>query len=128
MMEFDLVDRIVGYLADGGYKVSKKRFDQFTGKEGTYISLMPATITHRNFDRTRSIDQPFEIVVKRESEREAMEECEAIAYYLDDVIIPSANGSYQMVTTSIYTGPEEIDLQDSGFYACLVRHIAEILR
>lgn len=129
MMKFDLIDRIQDYLAAGGFKVSKKPFDAFTGIEGAYMFLMPATQLSRNFDRTRNMAQPFQIVVKRIDEQEALETCQEIEEYLDDAFIPSENGSYRMVNTEVYTPTQLIDLQDSKIpYAYMVRMVSEIVR
>ena len=127
-MASDLLERICETLKESGYPCLKKRLDQFTGREGNLVRLMPATVTSRNFDRTRNVRQPFQVIVVRESERVAKEVCEAIAEVLDDVPIESANGSYIAVKTELYTGPEELDLNEQNLYAWHVRFIAEIVQ
>lgn len=128
-MTFDLIDSLQAYLEEQGFIVSKKPFDAFTGIEGSYMFLLPGTVLYRDFDRRRHISQPLQIVVKRIDEQEALEECQAIEECLDDVIIPSLNGSYQMVNTEVYTTTQEIDLQDTKIpYAYMVRMVSEIVR
>lgn len=127
-MKLDLVDRIVDYLKEEGFPCSKKRFDSFTGKQGTYLYLKPATASIRYMSGQKDIDQPYAVVVKRRSEQEAMEICQEIEDCLDMAIIDSANGSYRMVANSVYVGSQEIDLLDEGFYAWEVSFIAEIIR
>lgn len=128
MMKLDLVDCIVSYLAEEGFRVSKKRFDAFTGKEGSYIYLMPATTAIRYMDGRKDIDQPYTVVVKRRSEQEAMEECQDIEQALDMAVIDSKNGSYRMVVNTVYVGSQEVDLDDANFYAWQASFIAEIVR
>lgn len=126
---FDLVDSIQDFLLEGGFEVSKKPFDAFTGIEGSYMLLMPGTVLFRDFDRSKHISQPFQIVVKRIDELQAIEECQAIEDYLDDTVIPSLNGSYRMVKTEVYTTTQKIDLQDEKIpYAYMVRMVSEIVR
>lgn len=127
-MRSDLLDSICGYLEAEGFPCVKKRLDEFTGREGNLVRLMQATVEHRNFDRTRDVRQPFQVLVVRESEREAMEVCERIAEVLDDVQIVSGNGSYIAINTELYNGPSEMELDERGLYVWQVRFIAEIVQ
>ena len=127
-MACDLLDRICDLLEAHDYPCQKKRLDQFTGREGNLVRLMPATVTSRNFDRTRNVRQPFQVLIVRESEREAMEACERVAEILYDTAIVSFNGSYIAVNTELYNGPSEMELDERNLYVWQVRFIAEIVQ
>ena len=126
----DLHERVKTYLESKGFTgVSLKRLDSFTGKEGIVIRAMPKTLVESYYDGVRVYDQPYQIIVRRRSEAEAMETCASIADALEGVILQSANGSFVPHGSSgqqVYTAPQELALEEANFYAWHVRMTARI--
>lgn len=124
----DLVDRARDFLAAKGYEAHVKRLDSFTGKEGIVLRRVPSTVTGRYFDGTESVSCIYQVIVRRRSERQAMEECCDIAALLKDAWLGSGNGSYAFVGQEVYTEPQELALDEAGFFAWEVRLEASITR
>lgn len=124
----DLVDRAKEFLAEKGYEAHVKRLDQFTGKEGIVLRRVGGAVTGRYFDGGESVSCIYQVVVRRRSEREAMEQCCDIAELLKDAWLESENGSYSLVGQEAYTEPQELALDEAGFYAWEARIEASISR
>jgi len=123
----DLVDKAADYLRAKGYKdASVRRLESLIGREGIVVRRLPTIPTGTYQDRTRSLDYLYQVVVRRGSERQAMEECSDIAELLCNTTLMSGNGSYRMSAQDIYTEPQELPLEDTGFYAWEVRICASI--
>lgn len=126
----DLHERAKAYLEAKGFTgISLKRLDSFTGKEGIVIRAMPKTLVESYYDGTAVYDQPYQIIVRRRSEAEAMETCSSIAETLEGVILASARNEYQPHGTDgqkVYTAPQEMALDEADFYAWHVRMTARI--
>lgn len=122
----DLIDRAKDLLAERGYDAHAKRLDSFTGKEGVVLRRVPSTVTERYLDRSESVSYLYQVVVRRRSERQAMEECCEIAELLADAWLDSGNGSYSFVGQEAYTQPQELALDEAGFYAWQARIEARI--
>lgn len=124
----DLVDRARDFLADHGYEAHVKRLDAFTGKEGIVLRRVPSTVTGRYFDGGEAVSYIYQVVVRRRSEREAMEQCCDIAELLKGAWLESGNGSYAFVGQEVYTEPQELKLDEANYYAWEVRIEASISR
>lgn len=128
----DLHERAKAYLEAKGYDgVSLKRLDQFTGKEGIVVQLVPASLVESYYDGTQVFDQPYRVTVRRRSEAEAMQVCSDIAETLEGATLESANGSYAPADTQgqqIYTAPQELALEEANYYAWYVQMHARIER
>ena len=76
-------------------------------------------------------ERGYEAHVRRLDEftgREGMEECCDIAELLKGAWLDSENGSYAFEGQEIYTEPQELALEETGFYAWETRIKASITR
>lgn len=111
----DVIDVAKEQLESKGYEgLSLKRLDRV--KEGIILRRIPGAVTDRYMDDSESSNYLFQVLVKREDERRAIDECEAIADYFRKAFLPSQNGSYEFVSCDVYTEPQELDLSDGGYY------------
>lgn len=122
----DLVEGVKALLVENGFDAHVKRLDAFTGKEGVCVRRLPSSAAAKYMNRKRCVGYLYQVVVRRRSEREAMEECEDIARILESARVESANGSYGFTSQEVYTEPQELEIDEAGFYAWHVRMIASI--
>ncbi len=95
---FDLIDRARDYLRSHGIPdATAKRLDSFTGKEGTVVRLL--------------------------SEKTV---CRLAADVLDGAELPSDSGAYTFIDQEVASHANEIELDESLFYAWEVRIRANI--
>jgi len=113
----DVCESIQSALKAEKIDASLKRLDSFTGKEGVIIRRVIPEFSGRYMDTTRTVNFIAHIVVRNRSEKAAMELCEWIANFLQDRPLASLDGSYTWSATSIYTEPQEMELDESNFYA-----------
>jgi hypothetical protein len=114
----DLVDVAVDFLQSKGYSDTvKRRLDSLTGREGIVVRRQPSTVTNRYQDRGKGISYIYQVVVRRRDEQLAMEQCSAIAALLEEATLESINGTYRFIGSEVYTEPQELELEDDGFYA-----------
>lgn len=114
-------------LEAAGYRDAfVKRFDSFTGREAICVRQMQPTVTERYMDGTQEMEQPYEVIVRRRSAADARETCCAIAELLEDASLPSENGSYRFTSGRVYLEPQELELDESGFFAWSVVMAATI--
>jgi|LAHU01.1.fsa_nt_gb hypothetical protein len=93
--------------------------------EAVVVSLAPSTTPRTLFDGSREADYALSVVVKRESERQAMDEAFAIADLLNDKPPYSANGSYAL--SSIDVGvPRSINWDEAGYYVWTTQATAHV--
>ena len=69
---------------------------------------MPSTTGGEYYGGGRSVAYVAQVVVARESEARAIDECCAIAGMLRDLDLRSANGSYALSAARVYTEPQEL--------------------
>ena len=125
----DLIDRVADRIKANGFAgVETKRLDSTTGREATVVRQLPHIPETTYTDRSTSIYFLYQVIVRRRSEKAAMEECWAIADLLKDERIDSDNNSYRFTGTEIYTYPQELMLEEAGFYAWETRIYALIER
>ena len=56
-----------------------------------------------------------------------MDDCAKATWLLDHAPLASANGSFRFIDQEIYAQPQELALDDAGFYAWSVGFVAEIV-
>lgn len=123
----DVVERAKALYEENGYSVSLKRLDTFTGREGIVLRKLPSTFVDRSYDGYRTLDYLWQVVVRTRDPRKGQETAEALARLTDLEPLPSANGSYWFISQELYTPVEELDLDESNFYAFAFRVRTEIL-
>ncbi len=101
-----------------------KRLDALTGKEGTVVRLVSSMVVDSHYDLGTCLDVTYQVVCRRLSEAEAMADCTAAATALQHHAHPIAGG--QVVDQEIYTPPQELELNESGYYAYETRLIAHV--
>ena len=105
-------------LAAMGYAdAHAKRLDAFTGREAVVVRPMQPTVTEHYMDGTQEVVQPYEVVVRRRSSAAAREDCCRIAGLLEDAALPSSDGSYRFTSGYVYLEPQELQLDETQFYA-----------
>ena len=126
----DLFEGVRDYLKDLGFgDVGVSRLDEAKGREGVVVLPMPRSVAQVYMDMSEEWVQPYQVVVRRRSEAQAMVECSDIADALEHVTIRSRNGSFRPADSQgqqIYTAPQELQLDEEGFYAWHVRMSARI--
>lgn len=124
----DLIDVAKDFLVYRGFDAYVKRLDQFTGREGIVVRRVPSRVTSRYFDGGEALSYIYQVIVRRRSGREAMETCCEIADLLKHAWLASRNGSYSFHGQEVYTGPQELELDEANFSAWEVRFEASISR
>lgn len=114
MESIDLVDVAAKRIREAGYHDAgvKRIADLSSG--GIAVRRLPATSTGSYYDGSREIAYLFQVVVARESERRAIDECCGIASMLPNLDLSSENGTYLLTSVSVYTEPQEIELSGNG--------------
>ncbi|MEY8460139.1 hypothetical protein AALA69_03295 [Eggerthellaceae bacterium 24-137] len=119
---FDLIDRARDHLrANGLPDACAKRLDSFTGKEGTVVRLLSEKTEFVDYAGEEERSVLYQVVARRRSEADAEEACRLAARVLDGAYIPSANGSYRFEWQEVASHANEIELDESLFYAWEVR-------
>ncbi len=124
---FDLIDRVRDYLrANGLPDASTKRLDSFTGKEGAVVRLLSEKTEFVDYAGEEERSVLYQVVVRRRSEADAEEGCRLAAQVLDGAEMPSGNGSYAFDDQEVASHANEMELDESLFYAWEVRVRATI--
>jgi hypothetical protein len=109
----DLPDVLAARLRDAGYDDAGVRaLDELKGG-GIAVRRVPSTTTARHFDGRRDVTYLVQVVVARERELDAVDQCAAIAELVPTLDLPSANGTYSLTSVDVYTDPRE--LEATGF-------------
>ena len=123
----DLVEVAKRRIEQLGYTgVYLKRFDSFTGKEAICVRPVQPTVLSTYMDGTQEVMQPYQVIVRRRSEAEAMTVCCDIAEKMDAEVLHSENGSYDFNYPTVYVNPAELQLEEENFYAWVVTMAAHI--
>ena len=93
--------------------------------EAVVVSLAPSTAPRTMFDGSREADYAISVVVRRESERRAMDEAFAIADLLNDRPPCSENGSYALSSVDVGV-PRSINWDEAGYYVWTVQATAHV--
>lgn len=114
-MTIDLPDVAAAALRSAGYADARTaRIADIANTGGIAVRRIPATVTGRYYDGSLDVSYLFQVVVARESERDAMDECCEIADLLPKLALASGNGSYRLTSVETYTEPQEVELTGSG--------------
>ncbi len=123
----DIVDVASKRLKAKGYEgVGVKRLSDVSEKGGIAVRRIPSTTTGSYFDGARDVAYLFQVIVARESEVEAIDECCEIGDTLPTMDLASENGTYRITSVAVYTDPQELELSEGGFYVWEVRFKAII--
>lgn len=104
----DLVDVAATMLEESGLAPIRIR-PLMDNEEGVCIRRVPSTVTSMYMDGTQEIAYLFELYIRRESEEQAINECETAINTLDMATIASKNGSYRFISCSIYSHLSEVE-------------------
>lgn len=121
----DLADVAAKRLREAGYADAgvKRLADVSDG--GIAVRRLPATATGCYFNGARDIAYLIQVIVAREPERQAIDECCEIADLLPRVDLESENGTYRLTSASVYTEPQELGLNENGMtvWECRIKAI-----
>lgn len=124
----DVVEQAKKLIEAEGYQnVTMRRLDAMTGREGIVLRKLPSTFEGRYQDRSRNLAYLWQVVVRTRSASEGQETAEALAMLLDAAQLPSGNKSYWFVAQEIYTPVQELELDESLFYAYEFRVRTDVL-
>ncbi|MEG2369204.1 MAG: minor capsid protein [Raoultibacter sp.] len=124
----DVVDVAALKLKEAGYETSVKRLDELDSREGVVLRRLPATVTARYADLGQSVAYVFQAIVKRRDEERAIDDCEKITNLLVHADLASRNGSYVFTNAEVYTEPQELELNESGYFIWEARIRVNIYR
>lgn len=113
--------------AEGYSPVVVSRLDAVGKMEAIVLRPAPSTTSARYVDGSRRVAYVLQVLCKRESELQAMEDSHGISELLDMSHLPSPTDSYQFVSAEIYTEPQELGVDESGFYVWELRIRANII-
>lgn len=88
---------------------------------GVAVRRMPSTVTAEGYDGTRCIDLVCQVAVARESELQAVEECQAVADMARSLDLRSQNGSYRLTSAQVYTEPQELSQGSMTVWECRIK-------
>lgn len=104
----DFCDVLAARLREAGYEDARVRRLENVSRGGIAVRRMPSTTAGEYYGGGRSVSYVAQVVVARESEARAIDECCAIAGMLRDLDLRSANGSYGLSAARVYTEPQEL--------------------
>lgn len=119
----DLADVAAKRLREAGYAdAGVKRLADVSGG-GIAVRRLPATATGYYYNGSRDVAYLIQVIVARESERRAIDECCNIADMLPRLDLASENGTYLITSASVYTEPQELGLNENGMtvWECRIR-------
>lgn len=127
-VHLDMLEQVRDYLATLGVKLYLRRRDDGLPKECVMARLLPPSTVARYQNRSRLVEQSYQVIVRAYDPEQAMELCQGIADHLDMRLFKSENGSYRMVSHEIEIDPQEMKIDDANLYAYVVYMKAEIYR
>lgn len=124
----DVPEQAVKLIKAQGYEnVFLKRLDALTGREGIVVRRIPSTVTGYDYTRSKELAYLYQVIVRTRSPKEGMETAEELEKLLDGANLRSGNGSFFFVSQETYTPTQELELDESGFYAYEFRIKAVIM-
>ena len=114
MTSIDLADVAAKRLREAGYADAGVKRLADVQEGGIAVRRVPSATTGAYFDGSRNVAYLFQVVVARESERQAIDECCEIAGMLAHADLASENGTYRLTSAEVYSEPQELELTDSG--------------
>ena len=112
----EMLEAVKAALASAGYEACTKRLDAATGYDGAVVRWLGYTRTDAYDDGGECGNAVVQVVRRSESERAAMDDSDAMARLLEGEPIADGAG-YRVVGFEIYTWPQEMELDESGYYA-----------
>lgn len=104
-----------------------RRLDTMTGESGIVVRHIGTTVSSAYYNGDRTLRYVYQVVSRRTSAAQAMEEVATIAYMMEHMPLNSSNGSFRCIDQEIYTEPHEIAVDDSGYHVWAVGFVAEIV-
>lgn len=124
----DVVEQAKKLLEAQGYEnVTMKRLDAMTGREGIVLRKLPSTFEGTYQDRSQTLAYLWQVIVRTRSASAGQETAEALAKLLRAAKLPSGNDSYWFISQELYTPVQELELDESLFYAYEFRVRTDIL-
>lgn len=105
----DLADVLAKRLRESGYEDARVRRLDAVKDGGIAVRRMPSTCDATYYGGGRSLQYVVQVVVSRESELDAIDDCCAIAGMAPDLDLASENGSYALTSIEVYTEPQELE-------------------
>lgn len=124
----DVVEQAKKLIEAEGYKnVVMQPLNTMTGREGIVLRKLPSTFTTRDYDRRRTLQYLWQVIVRTRSPKEGQETAEALARFMETAQLPSGNKSYWFISQEIYTPVQELDMGEALFYVYEFRVRTEIM-
>lgn len=117
----DFADVLALRLREAGLADAKVARLSDVSRGGVAVRRMPSTVTAEGFDGARCIDLVCQVAVARESELQAIEECQAVADMARTLDLRSANGSYRLTSAQVYTEPQELSQGSVTVWECRIK-------
>ncbi len=108
----DFVDVCAKRIQEMGFKDAKTRKLSDISEGGIAVRRLPSTTLASYYDGTKVIAAIAQVVIARESERQAIEEAEEIAAELIEKDLSSENNSYSLSSVDVYTFPQPLEVNN----------------
>ena len=113
-------------LREAGFADASTRKLAELKRGGIAVRRLPYTVIDSYFDGTRCLAYPIQVVVAREGELQAIDECCAIADLLPMADLRSENGTYRITSCEVYTEPQELEMEGyPAVWECRLRAFIE---
>ncbi len=118
----DFADVLAKRLRESGYAdAGTRKLAQLKGG-GIAVRRIPSAQTAGYYDGTREVAYLVQVVVAREDERRAIEECDGILALAPTLDLASENGSYRLTSCEPYTETQELEVDGYPYvYECRLR-------
>lgn len=124
----DVVEQAKKLIEAEGYKnVTMQPLNAMTGREGIVLRKLPSTFTTRDYDRHRTLQYLWQVIVRTRSPKDGQETVEALSRLMETAQLHSGNRSYWFISQEIYTPPQELEMGEALFYAYEFRVRTEIM-
>lgn len=117
----DFADVLALRLREAGLADAKVARLSDVSRGGVAVRRMPSTVTAEGFDGARCIDLVCQVAVARESELQAVEECQAVADMARTLDLRSQNSSYRLTSAQVYTEPQELSQGSVTVWECRIK-------
>jgi hypothetical protein len=120
LKRIDFIDVLALRLREAGLTDAKVARLADVSNGGVAVRRMPSTTTAEGYDGSRFISLVCQVVVARESELQAIEECQAVANMARGLDLRSLNGSYRLTSAQVYTEPQELSQGAVTIWECRI--------
>lgn len=124
----DFADVLALRLREAGLEDARVARLDGVNEGGVAVRRMPSTVTAEGFDGARCVDLVCQVVVARESELQAIEECQAVADMARSLDLRSLNGSYRLTSAQVYTEPQELSQGATTAWECRIKAAVTVNR